>query len=100
RIAFYVMPAEKDKADDVLRYFAVAGGGDGSFSMNHIPPGRYWTIAKLVTGENEPDVMALRLPAAAAARARLRREAEAAKSEIELKPCQSVRDHRVLLASN
>ncbi|HET8782760.1 MAG TPA: carboxypeptidase-like regulatory domain-containing protein [Pyrinomonadaceae bacterium] len=100
RIAFYVMPAEKDKGDDILRYFAVAVGGDGSFSMNHVPPGRYWTIAKLVTAENEPDVTALRLPSAAAARARLRREAEAAKSEIELKPCQSVRDHKVPLASN
>ena len=100
RMAFYVVPAERDKGEEVLRYFAVAVADDGSFSMNHIPPGRYWTVAKPVTGENEPDVMALRLITAAAARARLRREAEAAKSEIELKPCQSVGNHRPPLASN
>jgi hypothetical protein len=100
RIAFYVVPAEKDKGEDVMRYFAVAVTDDGSFSMNHIPPGRYWTFAKPVTAENEPDVMALRLTTSAAARARLRREAEAAKSEIELKPCQSFGNHKPPLAAN
>jgi hypothetical protein len=68
--------------------------------MGHVPPGRYWTLAKPVTPENESRTTALRNPASAAARVRLRREAEAAKSEIELKPCESVRDFRLPVASN
>jgi hypothetical protein len=100
RMVFYVVPAEKDKAEEVLRYFAAPVEADGSFSMGHIPPGRYWTLVKLVTPEDERRSDALRLPAFAAARVRLRRDAEAAKSEIDLKPCQSVRDHTLPLTSN
>jgi hypothetical protein len=100
RMVLYVVPAEKEKADDVLRYFAAPVEADGSFSMGHVPPGRYWTLAKPVTPENESRTTALRNPASAAARVRLRREAEAAKSEIELKPCESVRDFRLPVASN
>jgi len=100
RMVFYVVPAEKDKAEEVLRYFAAPVEADGSFSMGHIPPGRYWTLVKLVTPEDERRSDALRLPAFAAARVRLRRDAEAAKSEIDLKPCQSVRDHMLPLTSN
>ncbi len=100
RIVFYVVPAEKDRADDVLRYFAAPVVDDGTFSLDHVPPGRYWTIAKVVTTENDTNTTALRLPLAAAARVRLRREGEAGKSEIELRPCQTVRNHKVSVTLN
>ena len=100
QIVFYVVPAEQGKADEVLRYFASPVADDGSFMLDHIPPGHYWTLARLVSVENETNTTALRLSSQAAARLRLRREAEAAKSEIELKPCQSIRDHKLPLASN
>ena len=99
RIVFYVVPAENEKRDEVLRYFATPVAEDDSFTVDHIPPGRYWMIAKLVTAENETNTAALRLPAAGAARVKLRREAETANSEIELKPCQSVKDHKLPLAA-
>ena len=97
RIVFYVMPAEKEKADDVLRFFAATVADDGSFTLDHLPPGRYWTIAKI---GSEDTTASLRQPASAGARVKLRREAEAAKSEIELKPCQTVKNHRLPLAPN
>ena len=100
RIVVYVVPAQKAPADDVLRHFAVPVADDGSFSLDQVAPGRYWTIAKLVTGENEINTTALRLPGMAEARVRLRREAEDAKSEIDLKPCQSLRNHTLPLTSN
>jgi len=99
-IVVYVVPAEKDKADEVLRYFAAPVDADGSFTQDHVPPGRYWALAKFVTVENEATSTALRLPSQAAARVRLRREAEAARVELELKPCQIVRDQKLPLASN
>ena len=100
RIVFYVIPAEKDKAEEILRYFATPVADDGSFTQEHIPPGRYWTFAKLVTAENEIDTAAVRHPAAVSTRTKLRREAEAAKSELEVKPCQTVRELKLPLASN
>jgi len=99
RIVVYVVPAQKAPADDVLRHFAVPVADDGSFSLDQVPPGRYWTIAKLVTGENEINTRTLRLPGMAEARMKLRREAEDAKSEIDLKPCQILRNHNLPLAS-
>jgi hypothetical protein len=98
RIVFYLVPAEKDKADEVLRYFEAPVADDGSFTLDHVPPGHYWTLAKFVPTENETN--ALRLSSEAAARVRLKREAEAAKSDVELKPCQSVRNHHLAVVSN
>lgn len=100
RIVVYVVPSKSDKADDVLRHFAAPVAEDGSFSMDHVPPGRYWTLAKIVTSEKEATTAALRLPAMAEARVKLRRVAEDAKNEIELKPCQSLRNHTLPLTSN
>jgi hypothetical protein len=100
QILVYVVPAGKAPADDVLRHFAVPVADDGSFSLDQVPPGRYWTIAKLVTADKETNTATLRLPGLAEARVRLRREAEDAKSEIDLKPCQILRNHTLPLASN
>ena len=100
RIVVYVVPAEKDKADDVLRHFAAPVAEDGSFSMDHVPPGRYWTLAKIVTAKNETSTAALRVPAMAEARVKLRREAEDLRNAIELKPCQSVHNHTLPLSSH
>ena len=49
QIVVYVVPSKSDKADEVLRHFAAPVAEDGSFSMDHVPPGRYWMLAKIVT---------------------------------------------------
>ncbi len=93
KLFIYLVPAEPEKAEDVLRFFASLVAADGSFALNNLPPGRYWTIAKSA-GENESSVLSkLRLPDEAEARAKLRREAELAKTETEFKPCQNVPDY-------
>ncbi|MDQ2974312.1 MAG: carboxypeptidase-like regulatory domain-containing protein [Acidobacteriota bacterium] len=89
RLFVYLVPAEREKAEDVLRFFASQVAADGAFAINNLAPGRYWVIVKVVR-ENESSVLTkLRLPDESEARANLRREAEAAKTEIELKPCQN-----------
>ena len=94
KLFIYLVPAEPEKAEDVLRFFASLVAADGSFALNNLPPGRYWTIAK-AAGENESNVLSkLRLPDEAEARAKLRQEAELAKTETELKPCQNVTDYQ------
>jgi hypothetical protein len=89
RLAVYLVPVEKERADDPLRYYAGAAGPDGKITMNSIAPGRYWVLAQPPGDEADSPVRKLRWPDETETRARLRRDAEAAKTEIELKPCQS-----------
>jgi len=95
RLFVYMVPAEGEKAEDVLRFFAVLVSTDGSFALNNLPPGRYWVIAR-PAGENVQSK--LRLPDQVESRAKLRREVEAAKAEIDLKPCQNVTNYSVQVA--
>ena len=97
RLFVYVVPAEPDKADDILRFFAVPVEADGSFALNHLPPGRYWPIAQ-TANESDVSVMSkLRLPDEAEARAKLRHDAESAKIETALQPCQNLTGYRLPL---
>jgi len=96
RLFIYLVPAESEKAEDVLRFFAVLVAADGSFALNNLTPGRYWTIAK-AAGENDSNLLSrLRLPDEAQARSKLRQEAEVAKAETEFKPCQNVTNYQLL----
>jgi hypothetical protein len=84
----YLIPAEKEHAENALRFFGAAIGADGKVALSSLPPGRYWVLVKS-TGEGvTPSTVALRMPDRKDLRASLRREAEAAKTAIDLKPCQ------------
>lgn len=90
RLFVYVVPAEPENAEDVLRFFGALVEADGSFALNNLPPGRYLTIAKAI-GESESNVLSkLRLPDESEVRTKLRQEATLAKIETELKPCQNL----------
>ena len=82
----YLVPAEKERAEEALRFFGAAIGPDRKVVLNNLPPGSYWVLVKS-SGEG---TARLRLPDQKELRASLRREAEAAKTTIELKPCQNL----------
>ncbi len=93
KLFVYLVPADREKAEDVLRFFASRVFPDGSFALDNLPPGRYLAIAKSVS-ENESNVLSkLRLPDETEARGKLLKEGEAAKTQIELKPCQNVTNY-------
>jgi len=93
----YLVPAERDKLEDPLHYFVSDIGGDLSFSLSNLPPGRYLSLVQAPV-ENTPTATdKLRLPDALDARTKLRRAAEATKVEIELKPCQNLTDYSLKL---
>jgi len=96
----YLVPAEREKAYDVLRFFATDVAGDGTFAINGIPPGRYWSIAQAVVDKEAPSMTKLRLPDAAETRQRISREAAILKLETEFKPCQNVTDYKLPLKTN
>ncbi len=52
KIRVHLIPAEKEAADDVLRYAQATVDGAGGFQFKHLAPGRYYLLAKPV--KNEP----------------------------------------------
>jgi len=93
-MAVYLVPAEPDKADDVLRYFVTDIAADGTFAFSNLSPGRYWALAQS-TDPQTATLAKLRQPEAAPARVKLRRTPETQKSEIQLKPCQNLADYQL-----
>jgi hypothetical protein len=46
RLRFYLVPAEKESSEDVLRFFEVAVQRDGTFSISNITPGGYLAVTR------------------------------------------------------
>lgn len=91
RLRIHLVPAEADAASAVLRYAEVVTR-DGSFSLTHLAPGKYWLIARAVPDDESNEQPARSAAWDAEARAKLRREAEAAHQSLELTPCQRAKD--------
>jgi hypothetical protein len=95
--AVYLVPAERDKANDVLRYFVTEVSSEGAFTLNNLSPGRYWSILQSSPPPELATLTKLRLPESVEARSKLRRTAEAQKSEVDLKPCQTLAEYQLPL---
>jgi len=90
----YLVPAERELANNVLRYSETLIKSDGSFALENLAPGRYLILSR-VEAPTDPDTSPRPIFWDAAARTRLRREAEAANTIIELKPCKQVVDYEL-----
>ena len=93
--AVYLVPAEPDKAGDVLRYSMTTVAADGTFTLSNLPPGRYWSLLQNPVQAELATLMKLRSPEAAEARAKLRRAAESQKADVQLKPCETLADYQL-----
>jgi protocatechuate 3,4-dioxygenase beta subunit len=88
----YLVPAERERAEDVLRYAEAEVQSDGAFTFKNLAPGRYLLIARPAPPEPDPRQPARPLALDNNARNTLRRDAEAAKNSVELQPCQRAQD--------
>lgn len=95
KLYLHLAPAEKENADDVLRFFTAPVNADGTFAFNNLPPGRYWTLTRIAADSEPLSDARLRAPEQAETRAQIRRAAEAAKTVVEFKPCQNVIDYEL-----
>ncbi len=87
----YLVPAERERAEDPLGYAEATPSADGAFVLKNLPPGRYRLLARESGAElSGPSARPLFLDAAG--RAQLRREAEASGTPVELLPCQRTTD--------
>ncbi len=89
----YLVPAERERADDALRYVVAHVRADGTFAFSHLAPGRYHLIMRPIiareSGADEPLTMPF---PDAQTRAQLRRDIETTET-IALQPCQRLNDH-------
>ncbi|HEV2707870.1 MAG TPA: carboxypeptidase-like regulatory domain-containing protein [Pyrinomonadaceae bacterium] len=82
----HLVPKAAEDADNAARYAEAPVQEDGTFALSNLAPGRYSIIAR------SDDELARPVARDAAGRARLRRESAAAGVEIELQPCQRIKD--------
>lgn len=90
KLVAFLIPAEPERADEVLRYYAAPVNSEGRFWLANVAPGRYWILSQHGTDDTRYEVSKIRLPDGAETRSSLRHAAEAVKTEIELKPCQDL----------
>lgn len=88
----HLVPAEREQADNALRYAESRVGDDGTFLFANLAPGRYWLLARPAPATDSPDNPARPLAWDAEGRARLRREAETANTPVALAPCRRIDD--------
>jgi hypothetical protein len=89
----YLVPMERERVDDVLRYGEAALDNSGSFAFTNLAPGRYWVLARPAPEADGQERAPRPLAWDADTRAKLRREAEAARTTLELQPCQRTSDY-------
>jgi hypothetical protein len=87
----YLVPAERDSAENVLRFFEAAADIDARFAINNVAPGRYWIIVRGADDGDPSKVKPVRQESAL--RVRILREAESLKKEISFKPCEQLTDY-------
>jgi len=92
RLRVHLAPVDAALANEVLRYAEVLMSNDGSFAFNNLAPGKYWLLARPVPDDQPVDRPPRPLSWDSAERAKLRMEAEKKKIEVELKPCQRLKD--------
>ncbi|MDX6497101.1 MAG: hypothetical protein QOG23_361 [Blastocatellia bacterium] len=88
----YLVPAERESAENVLRFFEAGVESDAGFVIDNIAPGRYWIIARASEGD-PAKVKAVRQDAVL--RGGLVREAGILKKEVSFKPCERSSDYHL-----
>ena len=68
---------------------------EGTIQLGNLAPGRYWILVQPAAGDELSTFPRFRSPDETETRARLRRDAEELKTEIELRPCQDLRDFKI-----
>jgi hypothetical protein len=92
RLRVHLVPAEKEAAEDALRYAETIAKVDSSFEFRNLPPGRYWMVVRAIPDEESPENPPQPLAWDAGGRAGLRFEGEAINTVVELKACQRLAD--------
>jgi hypothetical protein len=95
-LRLYLIPSEKERADDTLRFSESSIESDGSFAFRNLAPGRYFLISRTL---KNPDAFRP-LFWDVKERSALLADGAAGGLAVEIKPCQSIRDLALKLGPN
>ena len=93
----YLAPAERENAENVLRFHEARPETNRSFTIDNISPGKYLIIARRAEENEYGAAKLIRLDAAF--RTKILQDAQAIKKEIMFKPCEQTFDYELPLAS-
>jgi hypothetical protein len=85
RLLIYLVPAEKESAANLLRYFETRSDADGKFELRNLPPGDYLAVTANLE-ENRPAGIPVRQDVNV--RAKVVRDAQKLNQSLTLKPCE------------
>jgi hypothetical protein len=86
----YLVPADKESAANLLRYFEAPVALNGKFAINNVAPGSYLIVA-MKSNDDPATENAIR--ADASLRTAVTREAEKAKQSVTLKACERLENY-------
>ncbi len=87
----YLVPSERESADNPLRFFEESVAADGSFVIGNIAPGKYWALAQTAERVDTNTFKSPRIDNDL--RARLLKAAATLNKEITFKPCERTVDY-------
>jgi hypothetical protein len=93
RLRIHLVPAEKEAANDVLRFAEARASADGAFVINNLASGRYFIVARPPADNEASDKLAWPVAWDATERAALLKQAAAANLTLDLQPCQRLIDY-------
>ncbi len=89
----YLVPVEREAADNVLRFYETRTEADHSFTIDNINPGRYFIVAHSLTEKDTDPAKSIRRDSIF--RTKISQEAAAAKKELSFKPCERIVDYEL-----
>lgn len=97
RMRAYLVPAEREAATNLLRFYEAIADQSGSFKFENVAPGRYLIIAR--RSEEGELGMTKFVRQDETLRTKVRQEAEALNKSLILKPCEQVADFNLQASS-
>lgn len=92
-LAAYLVPAEPDAVENVLRFYESRIQTDRTFTLDNLNPGKYFIMLYPITEDVLVGMKSIRQDPAL--RAEILKHATAAKKEILFKPCEDVADYEL-----
>lgn len=92
-LRLYLVPAERENNENVLRFFEGAVAADGTFAIGNLAPGRYWIVAQMPEPADANTMKSIKSDSTF--RTKIMRDAETLKKEIAFKPCERTVDYEL-----
>jgi hypothetical protein len=90
-LRLYLVPSERENADNPLRFFEATVAGDRTFAVGNVAPGKYWLVARVAERLDVNTTKSSRTDGDL--RAKLIKDAPALGREISFKPCERTVDY-------